>query len=214
MGNRGESSPGSSSLISSSWSTSSASSSSCSSSSIRPAGSGEKNCSNLAAGRRRSSSEVRRAAIGDAWILEYGEENGDSSPAFDPFDPRDRDGNILRAITGESGSDSPHNLCQRRFLRNAEVDAVSLSFISGLFTRSRILTSGEREVVMHIIDTSLSKCISNRRGRSVFGRLTSRGLSNHMGNLYQALKADVYLMQLYSWQNAYRGASDKTPILL
>lgn len=34
-------------------------------------------CSKLAAGRRRSSWDVRRAAIGEGWMLEIGDENGE-----------------------------------------------------------------------------------------------------------------------------------------
>ena len=46
--------------------------------------------------------EVRRAAIGDAWIFEYGEEKGDASRALELLDRRDKDGNMPKAIQAES----------------------------------------------------------------------------------------------------------------
>ncbi len=97
MGNRGESSPASSSPMSS-GSSSSSSSSSWYSSSIRSVGPGKVPCSYFAAGRRRSSSELRRAAIGEACRLEFWDEKGDRSlpnGPLDLFDPR----NITKAAS-------------------------------------------------------------------------------------------------------------------
>lgn len=55
----------------------------------------------MAAGRRRSWGELRRAAIGEACIFEYGEEKGDGSLPFDPFERRDKEGNIAIAASDE-----------------------------------------------------------------------------------------------------------------
>ena len=54
--------------------------------------------SNLAAGLRRSSSEPLRAAMGEAWRLEFGDEKGEISLARCVLEGREEIGRILMRI--------------------------------------------------------------------------------------------------------------------